>query len=476
MNQSVLIITPPIVLCTALLTGCLAPKQQQISKSELSYPQNWESNITLSGENHSSQGWASALGGDVLQNIIEDSWSGNPSLSAMTERLIAQGEQATILGANLLPTAQAEITGSRSKRNLIGFNLPNGSTSFTSNSFTSGLNISWELDLWGKLHDARDSAKKRFQAGSLDLDAARLSLSGQVSKVWYEIIEGSEQLTLANQSATSFAQNESFVNERFRKGLANALEQNLAQSGTASARARALALERQLNQNKRRLNVLLGNYPSVNLDLNDSSKLTPLPEISHSPESPSSALTQRPDIQAAEKNAEASGLDLSIARKNFFPSLSISGGPGSRSDEFENLLDKNFQTWGINGSFSQPIFNGGRLRAAQRQAKARQAAAWADYRSTALEAFTELENLLSAEQNLAKEEDFLQQAARAAEEASRLSWERYQRGVEGIFNALENQRRAFDARSRALLIRKQRIHNRIDLHLALGQSPLPSQS
>ena len=473
MNQTTLFIQRSIVLGITLLSGCFAPKQQQVAKSELPYPQNWESNLTISEDSNSTCGWATSLGGDVLQNIIEDAWSGNPSLTAMTERLIAQGEQATILGANLLPTAQLEVTGSRSKRNLIGFNLPNGSTSFTSNSFTSGLNISWELDLWGKIADARDSAEKRFQAGSLDLEAAKLSLSGQVSKVWYEIIEGSEQLTLANQSASSFAQNEIFVKERFRKGLANAFEQNLAQSGTASARARALSLDRQLNQNKRRLNVLLGNYPSVNLDHNYSSKLTPLPELNYSLESPSTALTQRPDVQAAEKNAEASGLDLSIARKNFFPSLSISGGPGSRSDEFENLLDKNFQTWGLNGSFSQPIFNGGRLRAAQRQAKAMQASAWADYRATALEAFTELENLLSAEQNLAQEEAFLQQAANAAEEASKLSWERYQRGVEEIFNALENQRRAFEARSRALLIRKQRIHNRIDLHLALGQSPLP---
>jgi len=73
---------------------------------------------------------------------------------------------------------------------------------------------------------------------------------------------------------------------------------------------------------------------------------------------------------------------------------------------------------------------------------------------------------------LTEEEKYIEAAARSAEQASRLSWERYQRGVEGIFNALENQRRAFDARSRALSLRKQRIHNRIDLYLALGISTL----
>ena len=463
-------------LGSTLLAGCLAPKTQIKRETVVHYPQTWESNISNGEGNISTMGWANSLGGDALERLIEDAWSENPSLVALSERLIAQGEQATIVGANLLPSAQAEITGSRSKRNLIGFNLPNGSTSFTSNSFTSGLNISWELDLWGKLADMRNSAQKIFEAGKYDLNAAQLSLAGQVAKVWYEIVEGSEQLRLANQSAASFAQNETFVNERFKKGLANALEKSLAESGTASAKAKALAGERQLNQMKRRLNVLLGNYPTIHLDTNITNKLSSLPEVPKTPTSPSYALTQRPDLLAAEKKAEASGLDLAIARKNFFPSLRLSGGPGSRSDEFENLLDNNFRTWGINGSVSQPIFNGGRLRAAQRQAKAVQEAAWADYRMVALEAFIELENLLAAELALQKEEILLLQAANAAEEASRLSWERFQRGTEAIFNALENQRRAFEARSRALLIRKQRLHNRVDLHLAFGHTPLSEKS
>jgi len=116
------------------------------------------------------------------------------------------------------------------------------------------------------------------------------------------------------------------------------------------------------------------------------------------------------------------------------------------------------------------------LRAAQRQAKAIQAAAWGQYRSTALRAFAEVENLLAAEIRLAEQEKLIELAAQSSEQAAKLSWERYQRGVEAIFNALENQRRAFDARSRAFTIRKQRLHNRIDLYLALGLSPLGEKS
>jgi len=389
---------------------------------------------------------------------------------AMSERLIAQGERATILGSQILPSARAEVTGSRSKRNIVGF-IPGSSTSFTSNSFTSGLNISWELDLWGKLADARDSAEKSFRAGEMELQSAKISLAGQVAKAWYEVIEGTQQLMLAQKSVESFTQNQNFVEERFRKGLANALDQKLAQTGTAHAQAKALALQGQLDAFKRRLNILIGKYPSVSLDQNLSAAPNLLP-LEASQSSPASLLAKRPDLLAAEQKAQSSGLDLSVARKNFFPSLSVSGGPGSRSDEFENLLDDNFRTWGINGSLSQPLFNGGRLRAARRQAKALQAAAWADYRSHALNAFVEVENVLATEIRLTEQETLIELAAQSAEDASKLSWERYQRGVEAIFNALENQRRAFDARSQVYLISSPRIYIRNDLHLSLGQSPL----
>ena len=470
MNLSSPILILFIANACLILSGCLAPKVGKKPVLQLTPPTEWESNVSTTDKNRSAEGWAFQVGGDELNALVERTLSDNPSLLAMSERLIAQGEQATILGAQILPTAQAELTGSRSKRNLVGF-IPGSSTSFTSNSFTSGVNIRWELDLWGKLADARDSAEKSFQAGEMELQGAQISLAGQVAKAWYEVIEGTQQVMLAQKSAESFAQNQNFVEERFRKGLANALDQKLAQTGTAHAQAKTLALQGQLDASKRRLNILLGQYPSVSLDQNLSvrSNLLPL-EVSHS--SPSSLLANRPDLLAAEQKAQASGLDLSVARKNFFPSLSLSGGPGSRSDEFENLLDDNFRTWGINGSLSLPLFNGGRLRAAHRQAKALQAAAWADYRSNALNAFVEVENVLAAEIRLAEQETLIELAAQSAEDASKLSWERYQRGVEAIFNALENQRRAFDARSQVYLIRKQRVHNRIDLHLSLGQSPL----
>ena len=213
MNLSSPILILLIAQACLILSGCLAPKVGKKPALQLTPPTEWESNVSSTDKNRSAEGWAFQVGGDELNALVDRALSDNPSLLAMSERLIAQGEQATILGAQIQPSAQAEVTGSRSKRNLVGF-IPGSSTSFTSNSFTSGLNIRWELDLWGKLADARDSAEKSFQAGEMELQGAQISLAGQVAKAWYEVIEGTQQVMLAQKSAESFAQNQNFVEER----------------------------------------------------------------------------------------------------------------------------------------------------------------------------------------------------------------------------------------------------------------------
>ena len=172
---------------------------------------------------------------------------------------------------------------------------------------------------------------------------------------------------------------------------------------------------------------------------------------------------------------EASGFDLKASGKSLLPSFSILGGPGSRAGEFNDLLDERFRTWEVAGSVSQPIFQGGRLMAGTRRAKAIQKGAVENYKSAILKAFAEVENALSAENLLAQEEQSLELAVQASTSAAQISWERYQRGVENIFNALENQRRSFEAESRLLSVKKERIHNRINLYLALGLDALPEK-
>ena len=460
----------------SLLFGCVRPSDMQEKSLHEVAPATWSS--AASSRNQSSESnrtfWVEEFTDPDLIKAIRKAWISNPSLLAMAERVLASGEDAIIAGASLYPNARADLSGSRSKRNLIGFNFPNGETSFTTNSFNAGINLSWELDLWGKLRDRRNSAKIRFKGTQAEYLAARLSLAGQIAKAWFEIIESEGQLRISRNTNFTYSQNQSYIQDRYEKGLASALDNDLASTTLSSAKANLARRNRAHLLSIRKLQLLLGAYPDGLMDRNDSMALPFLDSASIS-SSPTETLSKRHDLKAATLEVQASGIDLGVSQKSLLPSLSIAGGPGSRSGEFENLLEQRFRIWDLTGAMSQPIFQAGRLRAQIRKTKALQGNAIKNFKAAALQAFLEVENSLSGEQLIKDEEVQLEKATKAAESAAKISWDRYQRGVEGIFNTLEAQRRAFEAESRLLSVRKERILNRINLYLALGMNALPEK-
>ena len=182
--------------------GCMPTRTKtKITLPDSEIPVVWEAldrNNSISSVQNVSY-WLDYFNNKALNDAVYAAWSANPSLLAMAEQTLARGEEAVIAGASILPQANVGVNGSKSKRNLIGFGFPNGSTSFTTKSFSSGINLSWEIDMWGKLRDQRDSAKKRFEGAQADYKGARLSLAGQVARAWYGIVESEQQLELAKQ-------------------------------------------------------------------------------------------------------------------------------------------------------------------------------------------------------------------------------------------------------------------------------------
>ena len=450
-----------------VLTGCL-PKADRTPSQGLKPPKIWSTPSAGSVDANVTY-WAKGFGDSNLTALIREAWANSPDLSGASRMVEIAREQAVMAGADRLPLAGLNISGTHSKRNLVGF-LPGNNNSFTSENYGLNMNISWELDLWGKLSDSRKAAETSWEASVEDYRAARLSLAGQVAKAWYSAISGKRQVELAYATERSHAKNASYIAKRFERGLANALDHNLAQATLASTRANQVRQKRHLDLAKRTLQTLLGRHPDGNTTLPD---ILPAPQKAPPISPPTQTLEQRPDVRAKHLRMKAAGLEKTLARKKLLPSLSLTGGPGSRSQEFNDLLDQQFQIWSVTGNLMQPIFQGGRLRANIRRAEAARLASIDSYKSTALKAFQEVETTLAAESLLKEEETRLKEASTAALTAADLSWERYQRGLEGIFATLESRRRAFEAESRLLSLRHERLLNRIDLHLALGDEALP---
>jgi NodT family efflux transporter outer membrane factor (OMF) lipoprotein len=451
----------------AALTGCLQ-KEDHSPSTNLTPKTSWSTSSVVSTDTNVTY-WAKGFGDANLTSLVREAWGNSPDLSGTFQLVKMAREQAVMAGADLLPQAGLGMSGTRSKRNLVGF-MPGNNISFTSENYGLNMNVSWELDLWGKLSDSRKVAASTWEATIEDYRAARLSLAGQVAKAWYSAIAGSRQLDLAHETEKSHIKNASYIAKRFERGLANALDHNLAQATLSTARANQVGLKRKLDLATRTLQTLIGRYPDGVLALPSD---LPAPKKAPPIAPPAQTLEHRPDLRAKRLRMKATGLEKTIARKNLLPSLSLTGGPGSRSQEFNNLLDQQFRIWSVTGNLMQPIFQGGRLRANIRRAEAVRLASIDSYKATALQAFGEVEMALASESLLKEEEKHLSEAAKAALTAADLSWERYQRGLEGIFTTLESRRRAFEAKSRLLSLRRERLLNRIDLHLALGDEALP---
>ena len=337
--------------------------------------------------------------------------------------------------------------------------------SFISNNHNAALEVSWELDLWGRLSALSSAARAEFLASAEQLRGARQSVAAQVVQLYYEIVHARAQVELSERTVEALAEMSRQIGNRAEVGIASPADAMLAQANLGSAEAGLEQRREALARTLRQLDVLLGYYPAGALQTADS-----LPGVPAAPAAgvPAQLLERRPDVRAAEMALMAAGYQLGAAERSFLPSLSLSGSAGYSSNAWSGLIDSSNLVWSIAGQVMQPVFQGGRLIAQVDIAEGQQDEALHGYVETALNALAEVESLLAVDNVLERRESSLDASANAAEQAIEVSYNRYQQGIDPFLNVLESQQRALDGRSAYISARHARIENRIALHLALG--------
>jgi len=507
----------------ASLSGCSllrsTPPPPEPPELPVELPEDWAGSDALTSPAPPGETWwrdlgGEAVGSDTLAALIDEALAGNYDLAAAAARVEAAAAQARIAGADALPQVGGSLNAARNRQNFIGFPIPGSGgqvLSTTNTSLRAGLNVSWELDLWGRLAAAEGAAVANAQAARADYAAARLSLAGQTAKAWFGVLEAREQVALAEVTLANRERNETWLRRRWESGVAGALDLRLAMAGRASSEALLVGRRRQLDAALRRLELLLGRYPDGDLatgpgtgpesvtaslstggtgdtgdtedgDTEDTGATaapagssTAAPTLLAPPGTepvpvglPAELLARRPDLVAAERRVAAAGLSVEEAAAARLPRISLTGSAGRSSEDLEDLLDNDFTVWSLAANLLQPIFQGGRLAAAEDLAEARRREALAGYVSAALAAFSEVEGALATERFLTRQVRALEDASREARQAEELSEERYVAGLTRYLALLESQRQALAARSELISARRGRLDARVDLHLALG--------
>lgn len=427
-------------------------------------PQSWSAQGDASTALPSR--WIASWDNPQLLALLERADAQNNDLRAAAQRLESALAAARISAANAWPSLAATASGSRS-RNHTG----PAPTAVHSTRFGIGLALDWEVDLWGRLRDDRAAARADATAAIADYRAARLSLLASVARTWFTLIATNAQLDLAERTHASFQQTADRASALYLRGTADALDVQLLESQAAAARANSEALRRQRDATARALNLLLGNYPDARIEAPDA--LPPLP-AAIPVGVPADFLRNRPDILGAEAALNAAALRAKVAHKAQLPAIALTASAGTASAALSDLNNGDFRVWNLIGNLTAPLFQGGRIRASMAQATAAYHAAASTYVQTCLRGFREVEDALSAEQQLRAELAALSDAAASAAAAEALAAERYRRGMVDVTTLLNAQRSALTAQA-SLIQALTALHlNRLDLLLSLGGDPLAS--
>lgn len=456
-----------LLLVLLLVPGCKTSPEKQPPDVEVLIPAVWPAGE--GGTDPVNETWWFSFDDPDLAVLVAEAWERNHDLKAAVARFDIAAARVRLAGADLYPQIDGTLTGTKQRQNFIGFPFgSSGQSSLINNTYTTyGLraNMSWEIDLWGRIRAAREAAFSDFQATGAELESAHLSIAAATARAWFAVIESRRQVRLAADTAETFRRTEKQVKDRVETGVSPQVDLRLATTNRASADAlldeRNIILEDRIRQ----LEILLGRYPAGAIDTRGSLPQIPAPIPTGLP---SELLVRRLDIQSAEKKLLAASLRIDEARAALYPSISLTASGGTSSEHFSNLMSRDFAVWSISGDLTQPLFEGGRRLAAIDVAKGQTREALANYANKVLRAFSEVETSLINENLLAQREVSLQEATAEAKAARRLSEDRYNQGIEDLITLLEAQRRALTNESLLIAVQRERLDARVDLHLALG--------
>lgn len=331
--------------------------------------------------------------------------------------------------------------------------------------------VSWEVDLWGRVRAEAASAQAGRQAAEADLLFARQSLSATIATLWYETI-AIERLRQTAEDATGvYDELLRLVRTRAEVGQDN--QQNVALAGSdldrARQRERAYATSEQ--QIVRGLEVVIGRYPAAELALAPDLPTVPAPV----PDGlPSELLERRPDVVAADRRVASAFHLIQAAQAARLPRISLTAFGGRSTSELLRLAGVGAGFWRLGIDLVAPIFTAGALEAEVQRMTAEQQTALALFGQTALRAFSEVESSLASEQLLADQQQYLESVLSQDTEALRLGRVRYEAGAEDLLHVLQLQARQLNTQFELIDIRNDRLANRVALHLALGGGFAPA--
>ena len=340
--------------------------------------------------------------------------------------------------------------------------------------FNTGLDVSWELDLFGGVRRRNEAASARRDGVVAEQAGVVLSVLAETASAYFELRGAEERRDIAARNIASLERTHELTRRKVEAGLARRVDELRARAQLDAARARVPGLRATEVASRYRLAVLTGRPP-------EAIRIEPVVDFAVSVPARlpvglrAEILRRRPDVVAAERGLAAATADLGVARADFFPRLVLNGNYGFEAEEADQIGSGRARTTALVPFVSWPVFQGGRLRANLEGADARARAALLRYEQAVLVALADAETALAAYAEEWSTLESLQAAAAASTEAASLSQRLYEQGLADFLTVLDAERRrdeSVDARAQSqtrLLINLARVYKA--LGGGWGQTP-----
>jgi len=450
-----------VLALTAVLSACMVGPDYR--RPEIEVPTAWRLGPTEAAE-ISNVAWWDQFDDPVLSRLVRTALANNKDLKVATANVDQAAAQYGIVRSAQFPQVDANASATRqgvSQTTVVA--VPGSKHVF--NDYRVNLSASFELDIWGKLRRATESAQASLLASEQGKGTVVLTLVATIASGYIQLLGLDRQLEIALYTSNSLGAAARLQRVRFEEGAVPESDYQQAESQYREALARVPELERQIAQQENFISVLLGQNPGpiARGRTIDGLHFPPVPGGL-----PASLLERRPDIRQAEQNLVAANANIGVAKAAYFPDISLTGLLGLESAQLSDLFKGPSKTWSVGASLLQPIFNAGLIDSQVAQAEALQREALYTYEKSIISAFQDVDNALVDRQKFGQIREEQAKNVEALQRFRDLADLRYREGATIYLEVATAEQSLFNAQLAYVTTQSQLFQAYANLYKAMG--------
>jgi multidrug efflux system outer membrane protein len=462
---------PVALLVSLVLSGCMVGPDYR--RPDLTMPADWRTG-PAQPSSLADLAWWEVFNDPALQELIRTGVAANRDVQVAVARVFEARAQLGVARAALFPQLNAgasyDYTRPNSKNSLLLRSLPRAPGAEveapTGDVYQTQVDLTFELDLWGRLRRATEAARAELLASEDSWRSVLITLVADIARTYFDLLELDRELEIARSTLQTRRASLDLQRQRAERGLSTQLDVQRAAAEVAVAAATLPDVERRIAQTENALNFLVGRNPGPipRGAVLDAQRVPP--EVPAG--LPSALLERRPDIRQAEQTMIAANARIGEAKAAYFPRISITGLFGLESVSMSSLFKGASRVWDVGPTMTVPIFTAGRISGTVKASEARQQQALAQYRRTIEQAFREVADALVFHQKMREIRAEQEARVAATRQALYLANLRYDRGLSTYLDVLDQERQLFRAELDLASSTRDQLTAVVQVYKALG--------